>query len=95
MEAVVALKDNLLAFANERLPPVDPVVFLSTVLIVMGVYLVMFVAAAGSPLARAVLFKTNLFARSLAHMILSREKSGWPKNRPDPAIIAGLPAYAS
>lgn len=95
MEAVVALKDNLLAFANERLPPVDPVVVLSTVLIVMGVYLVMFVAAAGSPLARAVLFKTNLFARSLAHMLLSREKSGWPKNRPDPAIIAGLPAYAS
>ena len=42
-----------------------------------------------------MLFKTNLFARSLAHMLLSREKSGWPKNRPDPAIIAGLPAYAS
>ena len=50
MDAAVALKDNLLAFASARLTTVDPVAVLSTVLILMGVYLVMFVAAAGSPL---------------------------------------------
>lgn len=49
MDAAIALKDNLLAFANARLTTVDPVAVLSTVLIVMGVYLVMFVAAADSP----------------------------------------------
>ena len=74
--------DLLLSRARE----IDGVAALSTALVVMGAYGVMFVAAAGSPFARAVLFKTGLFARALAHMALSREKSGWPKNRPDPAV---------
>lgn len=74
--------DLLLSRARE----IDGVAVLSTALVVMGAYGVMFVAAAGSPFARAVLFKTGLFARALAHMALSREKSGWPKNRPDPAV---------
>ena len=26
-------------------------------------------------------------------MLLSREKSGWPKRRPDPKVIAGSPAF--
>ena len=74
--------DLLLSRARE----IDGVAVLSTALVVMGAYGVMFVTAAGSPFARAVLFKTGLFARALAHMALSREKSGWPKNRPDPAV---------
>jgi len=26
----------------------------------------------------------------VAHLVLSKEKSGWPKNRPDPDAIKGL-----
>ena len=95
MEAVVALKDNLLAFANERLPPVDPVVVLSTVLIVMGVYLVMFVAAARSPPgARRALQDEPLRALSRTWRAQPREVR-LAQEPPRPTIIAGLPAYAS
>jgi hypothetical protein len=80
-------------FATSALSNLDPVDILATSLVIMGVYAVLFIAAAGSPLARALLFKTNLLARSLAHMLLSREKSGWPKRRPDPKVIAGSPAF--
>ena len=78
--------DTPLELILSRAREIDGVSVLSTALVVMGAYGVMFVAAAGSPFARAVLFKTGLFARALAHMALSREKAGWPRNRPDPAV---------
>ena len=78
--------DTPLELLLSRAREIDGVAVLSTALVVMGAYGVMFVAAAGSPFARAVLFKTGLFARALAHMALSREKAGWPRNRPDPAV---------
>ena len=78
--------DTPLELLLSRAREIDGVAVLSTALVVMGAYGVMFVAAAGSPFARAVLFKTGLFARALAHMALSREKAGWPRNCPDPAV---------
>mmetsp|Transcript_17265 Transcript_17265/g.42503 ORF Transcript_17265/g.42503 Transcript_17265/m.42503 type:complete len:359 (-) Transcript_17265:386-1462(-) len=71
----------------ESLRDADLTTLLATLFLLMGVYLVLVVAAGASPLARNLLFKGRLFARSVAHLLLSGEKSGWPKNRPDPDAI--------
>ena len=80
------LRDTpVIAFLLAKVRDIDVVVVLATLFVVMGAYLVLFVTAAGSPLARAVLFKTGLFTKAIAHMALSREKQGWP-TRVDPVV---------
>jgi len=70
-----------------RVLALDPIALLACALFLMGVYFALVLAAGSSPLARIVLFKTSLFARSVRHLALSREKSGWPKTRPDPDVV--------
>ena len=48
---------------------------------VMAAYVALTVAAVASPIARRILFKSRLYARGIAHMVLSREKKNWPKQR--------------
>ena len=80
-----SLADTPVELLLAKLQTIDVTALLATCFVVMGAYVMLFAVAAGSPLARAVLFKTGLFTRALAHMALSREKAGWP-NRPDPAV---------
>jgi hypothetical protein len=70
-----------------RVVALDPIALLACALFLMGVYFALVLAAGSSPLARVVLFKTSLFARSVRHFALSREKKGWPKVRPDPDVV--------
>ena len=48
---------------------------------VMAAYVALTVAAVASPIARRILFKSRLYARGISHMVLSREKKNWPKQR--------------
>lgn len=74
----------------ELVSDVDLTTVLATVFVLMGVYFVLVVAAGTSLTARSVLFKSSLFFRSVAHLVLSNEKVRWPKNRPDPDVVKDL-----
>lgn len=68
----------------------DVTALLATAFVAMGLYLTLLVAAGTSLTARTLLFKSRLYAASVAHLLLSNEKGGWPKNRPDPDVAKGL-----
>jgi broad specificity phosphatase PhoE len=85
-----SLSAGLSASLLESVAAVDLTAVLATAFVIMGIYLVLVVAAGTSLTARAILFKTSLFTRSVSHLLLSREKAGWPKNRADPDVAKGM-----
>lgn len=81
---------GLSASLLELVADVDLTTALATVFVLMGVYFVLVVAAGTSLTARSILFKSSLFFRSVAHLVLSNEKARWPKDRPDPDSVKDM-----
>ena len=77
-------------FITDLIEKADVTTVLATVFVIMGVYLALVVAAGTSLTARSILFKSSLFARSVAHLFLSNEKARWPKDRPDPDVVKDM-----